>query len=69
VRIGTWMYHRDEEGERLFDLALDPGERTDLKEQNPERFTRLRAVSRHSPHAPHQGDEPGLLGETAVDRQ
>ena len=44
VRSGTWKYHRDERGERLFDLALDPGEREDLKDAEPELFDELRAT-------------------------
>jgi arylsulfatase A-like enzyme len=44
VRRGTWKYHCDEEGERLFDLVLDPGERTDYKAQDTERFSQLRST-------------------------
>jgi arylsulfatase A-like enzyme len=42
VRQGTWKYLRDEQGEYLFDLALDPGERQDLKKDETARFERLR---------------------------
>ncbi|HET8769707.1 MAG TPA: sulfatase-like hydrolase/transferase [Gemmatimonadaceae bacterium] len=42
ARQGTWKYLRDEDGEYLFDLVLDPGERNDLHEQEPARFARLR---------------------------
>ena len=42
VRDAAWKYLRDEQGEYLFDLALDPGERKDLKAVHPERFTALR---------------------------
>jgi len=31
VRQGEWKYRRDEDGEYLFDLVLDPGERKDRK--------------------------------------
>ena len=44
ARQGTWKYLRDEDGEYLFDLVLDPGERSDLREQEPARFARLRAA-------------------------
>jgi len=44
VRSGWWKYLRDEQGEYLFNLAIDPGERTDVKEQDPERFTNLKAT-------------------------
>ena len=44
VRRGTWKYHCDEGGERLFDLVLDQGERTDRKAQDPERFSQLRSA-------------------------
>jgi arylsulfatase A-like enzyme len=44
VRQGWWKYLRDEDGEHLFDLAVDPGERTDRSEQEPARFSALRAT-------------------------
>ncbi|HEX2190568.1 MAG TPA: sulfatase-like hydrolase/transferase [Longimicrobiaceae bacterium] len=44
VRRGTWKYHRDQEGERLFDLVLDPGERRDRKNEERERFAELRSA-------------------------
>jgi arylsulfatase A-like enzyme len=34
ARIGTWKYHVDEQGEGLFDLVLDPGERQDVSAAN-----------------------------------
>lgn len=43
VRQGGWKYLRDEEGEHLFDLVLDPGERQDRRRDQPERFARLEA--------------------------
>ena len=46
VRSGSWKVQRDEEGEHLFDLATDPGERRDRKEEDPDRFTRLRGLAR-----------------------
>jgi arylsulfatase A-like enzyme len=44
VRDGSWKYLRDEDGEYLFDLALDPGERRDLKATQADRFATLRAA-------------------------
>lgn len=44
MRSGSWKLQRDEEGEHLFDLALDPGERRDRKEEEPDRFARLQAA-------------------------
>jgi arylsulfatase A-like enzyme len=46
ARVGTWKYHLDESGERLFDLVLDPGERRDLSGQRPEVFEDLRRAYR-----------------------
>lgn len=42
VRQGTWKYLRDENGEYLFDLALDPGERQDRRTGEPQTFERLK---------------------------
>ena len=44
VRQGRWKYLRDEDGEYLFDLVLDPGERKDRKADEPARFQRLEAA-------------------------
>jgi arylsulfatase A-like enzyme len=44
VRQGGWKYLRDDAGEYLFDLVLDPGERQDRKLQEPARFDRLRTA-------------------------
>jgi arylsulfatase A-like enzyme len=44
VRRGGWKYLRDEAGEYLFDLALDPGERRDRKGDEPRRFEALKAA-------------------------
>lgn len=41
VRRGGWKYLRDEDGEYLFDLVLDPGERRDRKGDEPQRFDAL----------------------------
>jgi arylsulfatase A-like enzyme len=42
VRSGGWKYLRDEDGEHLFDLVLDPGERRDRAGDEPQRFGALR---------------------------
>lgn len=42
VRDGRWKYLRDEDGEYLFDLVLDPGERMDRKLDETGRFAALR---------------------------
>jgi arylsulfatase A-like enzyme len=44
VRSGGWKYLRDEDGEHLFDLVLDPGERRDRKLDEPQRFEALRTA-------------------------
>ncbi len=44
VRSGDWKYLRDEQGEHLFNLTLDAGERNDLGEVETARFERLRAA-------------------------
>ena len=43
VRNGGWKYLRDKEKDYLFDLVLDPGERNNLKDEQPETFRRLKA--------------------------
>ena len=42
VRKGGWKYLRDEQGEYLFDLVLDPGERRDRRGDEPTRFEALK---------------------------
>lgn len=42
VRDRGWKYLRDQDREYLFDLVLDPGERSDLKEAEPEILRRLK---------------------------
>ena len=44
VRSGWWKYLQDEQGEYLFNLAIDPGERTDLRQQQAGRFADLKAT-------------------------
>lgn len=59
VRQGGWKYVRDEEGEYLFDLILDPGERQDRKRDEPQTFERLKAA--------HADWDRGMLAPAPVD--
>jgi hypothetical protein len=45
VRDGDWKFieHYEEDRFELFDLALDPGEATDLSRREPDRVGKLRA--------------------------
>lgn len=43
VRYGGWKYLQDENGEYLFDLVLDPGERLDRKSKQPQLFQKLKS--------------------------
>lgn len=43
VRHGSWKYLSVADGEYLYDLALDPGERVDRKAAEPDRFRALTA--------------------------
>ncbi|HET9012300.1 MAG TPA: sulfatase-like hydrolase/transferase [Gemmatimonadaceae bacterium] len=43
LRSGDWKYLVTSEGEHLFDLATDPGEKSDVKEKHPEVLAALRA--------------------------
>ena len=42
ARIGNWKYLKDASGEHLFDLANDPGEKSDLASKQRERFATIR---------------------------
>jgi len=42
-RAGNWKYLRESNTEHLFDLATDPGEKTDLREKQPAVFARMKA--------------------------
>ena len=42
ARVGSWKYLKDQKGEHLFDLANDPGEKTDLRRHHPDRFESIR---------------------------
>jgi arylsulfatase A-like enzyme len=44
MRSGTMKYLREGENEHLFDLTKDPGEKTDLKAEQPEKFESLKAA-------------------------
>lgn len=44
ARIGHWKYLKDGDAEHLFDLAVDLGEKTDLKAGRPEEFTRVKTA-------------------------
>jgi arylsulfatase A-like enzyme len=43
ARIGKWKYLNDSGTEYLFDLAVDPGEKNDLRESHADEFARVRA--------------------------
>jgi arylsulfatase A-like enzyme len=42
ARVGSWKYLRDRSGEHLFDLATDPGEKSDLRAAHADRFESLK---------------------------
>jgi arylsulfatase A-like enzyme len=42
ARIGRWKYLKDEEGEHLFDLSVDPGEKADRRRNEPATFDRVK---------------------------
>jgi len=43
IRDGNWKWLRDEKGEEyLFDLSIDPSEKSNLKEKFPETFLKLK---------------------------
>lgn len=42
ARQGRWKYLKDSGTERLFDLSVDPGEKTDLKKKHPAVFDAIR---------------------------
>jgi arylsulfatase A-like enzyme len=42
ARDGNWKYLADEEGEYLFDLSVDPGEKDDRRKSEPARFERIK---------------------------
>ena len=42
VRDGKWKYIKDENGEYLFDLSIDQGEKNDLKTKEKKRFEQMK---------------------------
>lgn len=42
ARVGSWKYLKDKDGEHLFDLANDPGEKADLRREHAERFESIK---------------------------
>ena len=42
ARVGSWKYLKDPNGEHLFDLANDPGEKVDLRRHHADRFESIR---------------------------
>ena len=42
ARHGQWKYLKDSGTEQLFDLLVDPGEKTDLKAKHPAVFDAIR---------------------------
>ena len=42
ARMGNWKYLQDAEGERLYDLSIDPGEKNDLRPTHQETFDQVR---------------------------
>ena len=42
IREGNWKWLQDEKGEYLFDLSTDPGEKNNLKDQQPAKFESLK---------------------------
>jgi oligopeptide/dipeptide ABC transporter ATP-binding protein len=44
ARVGTWKYLKDEDGEHLFDLSIDPGEKADRRRRDPATFDRIKQL-------------------------
>ena len=42
ARVGSWKYLKDASGEHLFDLASDPGEKSDLRTAHADRVESMR---------------------------
>jgi hypothetical protein len=42
ARVGKWKYLKDEDGEHLFDLSTDPGEKADRRQRDAATFERIR---------------------------
>ena|SRR5688572_418493 len=43
MRDGNWKYLKTGQGEFLYDLAVDPSEKIDLKEKSPQMFEKLKS--------------------------
>ena len=46
VRSGAWKYLKEPNGEHLFDIVNDPGEKADLRGIRSDRFDALRSQHR-----------------------
>ena len=44
ARVGDWKYLKEGTAEHLFDLAVDPGEKSNLRAAQPARFERIKAA-------------------------
>ena len=42
ARYGRWKYLRDSATEQLFDLSIDPGEKTDLRRKHADVFADIK---------------------------
>ena len=42
ARVGQWKYLKDQDGEYLFDLSSDPGEKADVRGKHPDIFERVK---------------------------
>jgi arylsulfatase A-like enzyme len=43
ARVGKWKYLNDSNEEHLFDLSIDPGEKNDLRRDEPSRFDEIKS--------------------------
>ena len=44
ARVGHWKYLKDEDGEHLFDLSTDPGEKADRRRRDAATFDRIKQL-------------------------
>jgi len=42
ARVGSWKYLADKDGEYLFDLSVDPGEKDDRRGKQPDKFDEIK---------------------------
>jgi arylsulfatase A-like enzyme len=47
ARMGKWKYLKENGREHLFDLSVDPGEKSDLKQTHPDVFEKISAAYQH----------------------